>query len=358
MSKKIENLKKSFERIQNKQQTIVFSVPDTQGTPKGDVIQAYLLAEMLINEGLNVTMLYEKKDYTRVGSWLGEKYDKLPHTTMEENELMVSPADILIIPEAYAHLVEQTTKLPINRVVFVQDYENMLNGYLPGKTWTDFGVTETLVVSENLKELIKPLVKSNNIQVISPIVDDEKFHKIDELKTPQIAIHTKNPAKTLRIIKEFHLKYPALKWVLFKDIHTIPYDYLNEELAKSAISVWVNHESSFGTFPLESIKVGTPVIALVPSRLPEWYEDTTDSIIWTYDESEIVDFIARFMRGWLEDALPEEFDDLSKNFIGKYNLETTKTQIFNAINNINERRLLLINSLLEEENNKQEEEKV
>lgn len=358
MSKKIENLKKGIERIQNKEQAIVFSVPDTQGAPKGDVIQAYLLADILNEAGYSVTMLYEKKDYTRVGSWLGEKYDKLNHTTMEENELKVSPSDILIIPEAYSHLVEQTMKLPINRVVFVQDYENMLNGYLPGKSWTDFGVTETLTTSDKLIELTTPLIRSVNVQKITPIVDDSEFHKTNDLKIPQIAIHTKNSGKTLRIIKEFHLKYPALKWVLFKDIHTIPYNYLNDELAKSAISVWVNHESSFGTFPLESIKAGTPVIALVPSKLPEWYDETNDSIIWTYDETEIVDFIARFMRGWLEDALPEEFNDTAKNFIGKYNTEEAKNNIIEAINNINERRLELMNALLENEINKPEEQTV
>lgn len=356
MSKKIENLQKSIERIENKEQTIVFNVPDTQGTPKGDVIQAYLLAELLQDAGFNITMLYEKKDYTRVGLWLGEKYEKLPHATIEENNLKVSPADILIIPEAYSHIVEQTQNLPMNKVVFVQDYENMLNGYLPGKSWANFGVHETLTVSESAAELIKPLVRSVNVQVVPPIVDDEKFHAIDELKIPQIAFHSRNTAKTLRVIKELHLKYPALKWMLVKDIHSIPYEYMNEELGKSAVSVWINHESSFGTFPIESIKAGTPVIALVPSRLPEWYDETNESVIWTYDETEIVDFIARYMRGWLEDALPEEFKDISKNFIGKYNKEISKEAIITAINNINERRLELMRALLDVEINKNEEE--
>lgn len=351
MNKKIENLEKSIQRIQSKEFNVVFSVPDTKGGPKGDVAQCYFLAKMLKDANYQVTMLYENNDYTRVGSWLGEEYDELPHTTMAANELLVTPADILIIPEAYGHLVEQTQALPINRVVFVQDYENMLNAYMPGKSWLDYNITETLVLSEKIGELVKQIIHSPNVQVISPIVDDNDFFNKNGIRTPQIAIHTKNPAKTLKIIKEFHLKYPLLKWVPIRDIHNVPYYELNNELNKSCVSVWVNHETSFGTFPIESIKTNTPVIALVPYNLPDWFDLTGDSMIFTYDETEIVDFMARYMKGWLEDSLPTEFSNVDACVKGKYNKQDTKSQIIDVIKNISDRRLTILENLLQIEIN-------
>jgi hypothetical protein len=357
MSKTKENLERAINVIEANEFKIIFVVPDTKGSPKGAVAQTHMLAKELYDAGYNVVMLYENVDFTSVEGWLGEEYAKIPTEIIEENTLQVSGADILIIPEAYGHIVEQTANLPVNRVVFVQDYENMLATYTPSKVWTSYGVTETITTSEKLKEMIQPIIHSNNIEIVQPIIDNSIFYDKKELRTPLVSIHTHDTQKAAKIIKEFYLKYPALKWISFKDIHAIPYAEVNNELNKTCLSIWVDHDTSFGTFPVESLKTNTPVVALVPSKLPEWYEKTEDSVIWTYDESDIVDYVAKFIKSWLEDSLPIELTDTTKEFIDSYNLETVSEQIKTAIENIQTRR---INSLKEviANNNKETEKAV
>lgn len=354
MSKTKENLERAIQVIQDKDYKIIFSVPDTKGSPKGSVAQVYMLAKELQDAGHNVIMLYENTDFTSVEGWLGEEYAKIPTEIIEENTLQVSGADILIIPEAYGHIVEQTAQLPVNKVVFVQDYENMLATYTPSKVWTSYGVSETITTSEQLKDMIQPIIHSPNIQVVQPIIDNSKFYDKKELRTPLVSIHTHETQKAAKIIKEFYLKYPLLKWISFKDIHAIPYDEVNNELNKTCLSIWVDHDSSFGTFPVESLKSNTPVIALVPSKLPEWYPYTEDSVIWTYDESEIVDYVAKFVKNWLEDTLPEELIDTTKEFVDSYNLETASAQMKEAIKTIQERRVKILENILKDENKKEE----
>ena len=44
----------------------------------------------------------------------------------------------------------------------------------------------------------------------------------------------------------------------------IPREEFAKELSKSFLSVWIDELSSFGTFPIESMKCNTPVIGKIP----------------------------------------------------------------------------------------------
>ena len=68
-------------------------------------------------------------------------------------------------------------------------------------------------------------------------------------------------------------------------------------------SVWIDDISSYGTFPLESIKSGVPVIGLTPNMVPEWMNENNG--IWLNNQIEIVDYVADFLQNWLEDNISE-----------------------------------------------------
>lgn len=75
-------------------------------------------------------------------------------------------------------------------------------------------------------------------------------------------------------------------------------------LKDCCLSVWIDNESSFGTFPLESMKCGVPVIGKVPDLMPEWMSE--ENGVWIADKNMIVDFISDFLQNWLEDNLNED----------------------------------------------------
>jgi hypothetical protein len=50
-------------------------------------------------------------------------------------------------------------------------------------------------------------------------------------------------------------------------------------LKDSFVSVWVDNESAFGTFPLESMISGTPVIGKIPNLKPDWMSENNG--VWT-----------------------------------------------------------------------------
>ena len=72
-------------------------------------------------------------------------------------------------------------------------------------------------------------------------------------------------------------------------------------LKESFVSIWVDKESGFGTYPIESMISNTPVIGLVPNLKPDWLNENNG--IWTYEFNEIIDVTANFAQNWLEDNI-------------------------------------------------------
>jgi glycosyltransferase involved in cell wall biosynthesis len=98
---------------------------------------------------------------------------------------------------------------------------------------------------------------------------------------------------------------------------------------ESFVSVWVDPTSGFGTYPLESMKMGIPVIGLVPNLVPEWINE--DNGIWINNPNMLTDVIADVVQNWLEDnlnpALYTEMEKTISNYtdLTKFNEEVIKT---------------------------------
>jgi glycosyltransferase involved in cell wall biosynthesis len=87
-------------------------------------------------------------------------------------------------------------------------------------------------------------------------------------------------------------------------------------LQESFVSVWVDYESGFGTFPIESMISNTPVIGKAPALKPEWISD--ENGIWTYEFNEIVDILANFIQNWLEDNISDQLYENMQKTAEKY----------------------------------------
>jgi glycosyltransferase involved in cell wall biosynthesis len=96
------------------------------------------------------------------------------------------------------------------------------------------------------------------------------------------------------------------------------------------LSVWVDDTSAYGTFPLESMKVGVPVLGLVPNLVPTWMNE--DNGLWINNQIQLVDFIADFLQNWLEDNVnPELYKGMEKTVSElptKENFETLSVSLF------------------------------
>jgi hypothetical protein len=141
------------------------------------------------------------------------------------------------------------------------------------------------------------------MDVVEPFISDN-FSKKEKPSKPIISIHTREPRDSAKIIKTFYLKYPQYRWITFRDMRGIKQEDFANFLKESYVSVWVDSESGFGTYPLESMISGTPVIGKVPNLKPEWMNE--ENGVWTYQFNEIVDIIANYTQNWLEDNISEE----------------------------------------------------
>ncbi len=314
----IKNLDSAIEKIKNKEQKIIFLVPDTKGNAKSSVIHIYSQAMALKNLGYNVAILHEKNDFIKVGSWFDPACDELEHMSIEDNNLVVGPADFIVVPEVYGSVFEQISKMTIEKVIYVQSYDYMLEAFSPGKSWVDLGVEECITTSNTLKNMIEDTVPVKDVQFIEPYVSDS-FSKSSKPQKPIIAIHCRDTRKAAKIIKSFYLKYPLYRFISFKDMHAMSHDSFAENLKECAVAIWVDDDSSFGRFAVEAIKCNVPVIGKVPNIIPEWMTD--DNGIWVYDENQIPEITSSFIKNWLEDTLPENLRSVDGTISEKYTKE-------------------------------------
>ena len=143
---------------------------------------------------------------------------------------------------------------------------------------------------------------------------------------PIIAMHTRDQTDTINIVKQFYLKYPQFRWFTFRDMRGLSENEFANSLKNCFLSVWIDDASGFGTYPLESMSCGVPVIGKIPDLIPEWMDEKNG--IWVQDKLKIVDYIAEFVQNWLEDSVkPELYDDIEVTAQKYNNFENFKTNV-------------------------------
>ena len=324
----IKKFERANENLGNKKSRIYFLVKDTKGNPKGGVRYIYQMANSLLKQGYNAIILHEANDYKGVGDWLGEEYMKIPHTAIEGQELQIAPEDFVVIPELYGHVLEQLSNIASGKIILCQAYDHMLETLPPGANWSQFGFLKCITTSIEQKLYIETVQRGVTFDVVEPLIPSI-FEKKDKPAKPIISIQCREPRDTAKIVKTFYLKFPQFRWITFRDIRGVSQKDLTGVLKESFVSVWVDVESAFGTYPIESMAVGTPVIGKVPNLKPEWMNDHNG--IWTFDFNQVVDVLAEFIQNWLEDNISEKLYQSGYETAGRYQDEIV---FDNHVNNI------------------------
>jgi len=351
-----------IENLEKKDFNLYFFTLDTKGNPTAGIANIYEHVKMLNELGYNAAILHEKNDYRLKGDengngiadWLGEEYAALPHVSIEGQQLNISPADFIIIPEIFSNIMDQVKGFPCKKVVLSQSYDYLLELLPIGKRWnTDYGFNDVITTSEKQANYLKNLFPSINTHIV-PVGIPSYFKDSDKPKIPVVAIHTRNQGDAAKIAKSFYLQYPIYKWITFKELRGLSRQQFATELGKSCLAVWIDDTSGFGTFPLEAIESNTTVIGKMPNLIPEWMETTDEegnmviknNGVWTNTTMNIPELIATYLKVWLEDSVPSDLTEGIKASQGLYTTEKQLESVTKVYGGLTENRILELKNTL------------
>jgi hypothetical protein len=351
-----------IENLEKKAFTLYFFTLDTKGNPTAGIANIYEHVKMLNELGYNAAILHEKNDYRLKGDengngiadWLGEEYAALPHVSIEGQQLNISPADFIVIPEIFSNIMDQVKAFPCKKVVLSQSYDYLLELLPIGKRWnTDYGFNDVITTSEKQANYLKTLFPSINTHIV-PVAIPSYFKDSDKPKIPVVAIHTRNQGDAAKIAKSFYLQYPIYKWITFKELRGLSRQQFATELGKACLAVWIDDTSGFGTFPLEAIESNTTVIGKMPNLIPEWMETTDEegnmviknNGVWTNTTMNIPELIATYLKVWLEDSVPSDLTEGIKASQGLYTTEKQLEAVTNVYGSLTENRIVELKNTL------------
>ena len=333
----ITKLELSIENMKNKKSRIYLIAQDTKGNAKASIAYIYRLGLALLNTGYNPIILHETPDYTGVSGWLGDEYMKLPHKSIEGQNLEISPEDLIVIPELYGFVMSQITNLPCGKIVLCQAYDHILETLSPGGTWEQYGFFKCITTSEEQKDYINSLMRHVSVDIIEPTLH-ENFESSKFPAKTLIGVSAREQREGLNIIKQFYLKYPQYRFFTFKDLRGLSQDDFAKGLQDCLLGVWIDPTSGFGTFPLECMKSGVPVVGKIPNLKPGWMSEKNG--IWIDNQNQMVDVIADVVQTWLEDNVLQDLYtegfNTAEKFTNQENFKTSVVDIFNSF--INKRK--------------------
>lgn len=345
----IQRIEEELQRIDKKENNIYFFVTSTHGIVDETIDYVYKMALLLKENGYNVGLIQQDENFEG-NKWLGNKeYDELKVYDISKGEVNVGVSDILFIPEVFASVMNQTTKLPCKRIAIIQSV-SYLTKFMPlSSQLADFGIFDVLTFDESEAELIKQYFPYANIYIAHTFIDDFYFSK-KELKDMTVNIISKNQEYVNKIAKPFYWKYPLYKWITFKDMRGLSQTELAYNLAESSITIWIDDDSNNGFDMLASLASDNIVIAKIPDVIPSWVMNEenkfNNSIIWVNSITEIPQVLSNIIRAIITNKIPNEIIEDSKNVIKQFSKNRSFEEINNVVNDILEKRRIEINNLL------------
>ena len=343
--KNIESLETTLSRLENRESILYFLVYDTKNNPRAAIKNIYDMALILKETGFNSKLLVEDKKYTGVESWLGNKYNGIETVSIKEDKVEIRLDDIVVVPEHYSNTLEQLSNVKCIKVILVQQKEYMFETLPIGSRWSDFGFDKCITTTESTKKYILDYFPESLVYIIPPYVDNDVFVPSNIPIKPFVAISCRDRVQHKKIISEFYLKFPHLRWITFRDMVQMTYEDFGKTLTECMVSVWVDDESTFGTFPLESMECNVPIIGKVPYTEPDWMGENG---LWTYDSNKVVDLLGAYIMAWIDGVeVSDEVRTKMKETVSLYHKETHNNNTLAIFNTLFSKRTEIIKNALE-----------
>jgi len=340
----IERLEKALVNIENKQSGIYFLVYDTKNNARAAVKHIYDIALTLKNNGYNANILVEEKAYTGVSGWLGDTYKDLPIVSIKEDNISLSIEDTIVVPEYYSNVLPQLASMKCIKVLLIQQLDYIYETLPIGSRFSDYGFDKIITTTESAKKYISEYFPESLVFIVPPIISDN-FKQIDLPLKPFVAISCRDRVIHKKLISEFYLKYPQLRWITFRDMIQMSYEEFAHNLKECMVGLWVDDESTFGTFPLECMKSGVPVVGKIPNREPDWLGENG---MWTYDITKIIEILGTYILANIDGVeLTNEVIQKTKETLLPYQTDITEKNIVAIFSSLINKRVDAIQSALE-----------
>jgi len=340
----IDLFESAISRLEKRESVIYFLVYDTKNNARAAIKHIYDMALALKENGFNSKILVEEKGYGGVKEWLGDTYDILPVASIKEDKVEIRFDDIIVIPEQYSNILPQLSNVNCVKLMLLQQKEYMFETLAIGSRWSDFGFNKCITTTESAKKYILEYFPESLVYLIPPFIGDN-FVPSEVPTKPLIAISCRDRVQHRKIISEFYLKYPQLRWITFRDMIQMTYNEFSDALKECMVSVWVDDESTFGTFPLESMKCGVPVVGKIPNTEPDWLSENG---FWTYDGSKIVELLGVFVLACIDGVkLTNEVKEKMKLATLPYNKKIHNENTLSIFNSLIDQRIESIKSGVE-----------
>jgi len=360
---KIEKIKVSLDKMVNKKSKFLFVVPESQ-SPVASVYEIYFHATVVKNLGYEVVIMVEKGDYV-APTWIEKELTDHSHMSMADPKLTVGPEDIMVIPEVYSNIMEQTKNLPCLRVGLLQSVDYMTSSLIPGTDWKSFGINDIITTSQSLKEWLETFygegkfdIKTYNIGI------PEYFEKSNVPQKPVISVIGRNANEISKFVKLFFSKYPQYNWVTFDPMVTKskpPQPMRRVDFAKrlqgNFAALWIDRIASFGTFPLECMKSGVIPICLKPDIMPEYMieRDEEDKPVqaldgagvWTENYYDLPILVGDVLVKFLDDNISSELYDMMESVASKYNQADSEIRLIEIYTELVNKRIALLKKSLQ-----------
>ena len=198
-----------------------------------------------------------------------------------------------------------------------------------------------------------------NTYLIPPYIP-EYFRKPLTAKKLIVNVVSKTQEDAEHIVKMFYWKYRLFNFVPFRFLSDLPREKYAELLKESAITVWVDQDSSFGNNAIESIRCGNIIIGKMPDIIPDWMVDEKGDLLpnglWVDDINAIPDILASVVNEWIEDEVsPKIYEEMTKTD-KKYGFDEWSQNVDNMIEDVFKKRLNEFESVKEMTENKIKEE--
>jgi len=355
----LEKLTKTVELLKTNKSKFMFFVANTP-QPSAAIHEIYFHANVVKKMGYTVVILTDTEEYT-IPSYLDTELVQVQHMSMTKAQLTVGPEDVLVIPEIFSNVMEQTKNLPSIRVAFVQSIDFALNALVPTMDWSSFGIKNVLTTSEQLKSLIKDYFGQDKFDIKTYTIGiPDYFNSSKEPKKPIISVVSRNANDVTKVIKLFYLKYPHYSWIGFDTMQTeskppqpMKRKDFAERLSKNFAALWIDRLSSFGTFPLECMKCGTIPVALLPDVTPEYLIDrekneyVQNSGVWTNDLYALPKLIGDVITKFLDDNISDETYITMQEIVSKYCVEKSESDLSTYYKSLLDERLQTLEKEIE-----------
>ena len=360
---KIEKIKVSLDKLVNKKSKFLFVIPESQ-SPVASVYEIYFHATVVKNLGYDVVIMVERGDYVPP-TWIEKELTNHKHMSMADPKLTVGPEDVMVIPEVYSNVMEQTKNLPCLRVGLLQSVDYMVSSLIPGTDWASFGVYDVITTSQTLKELLETFygqgkfdIKTYNIGI------PEYFERSTIPQKPVISVIGRNANEISKFVKLFFAKYPQYNWVTFDPMVTKskpPQPMRRVDFAKRLQSnfaaVWIDRIASFGTFPLECMKSGTIPICLKPDVMPEYMIERDENGVavkavdgagvWTENYYDLPVLTGDVLVKFLDDNISPELYESMEKVASKYNQADSEARLVEIYTELTNKRIALFEKALQ-----------